>query len=592
MPVPLLDAIFRPFREGQPAVLVSQRSMLDLVVDEDGKVRPLIEAVRREGRQRYGMACVTYALATGVDWESAHVDDERDRRAIEGALRAHRLLDIPQDQNEVVRVIRGIASLSRSNPAGLKWANGDDLRFAFLLLFAEHLTPGHLQNGTQTEAQIVASELAHITAQSLALRSSSNYIIFHGDEGLVDTLVCSALRHVRLRQPDVHEKERFLEAALAIYPKAAIEPHLTRPAVATLTSNTPNRGLESLLRASHRAGRVLTARDFLERKSRDVEQLSEGTLTLLDTEAVEDADLYGRSVSAAQRILARLSRALLDGDRHMPANVLLAGPPGTGKTQLAKRMARDGQAAAYLMNSPKSPYVGQTERLARQQQFLLTQWTPNVALCDEITEAFPLERSDFDGDSGASRAVMAQLLTSLSDESRRGRSLLVATTNCPWRIGAAMRSRFTVIPVLHPLLEDYPGIIAAVARQVSRDADLDAADGRILEAARIYYEKGANPRHVRGSLGSALLLHGHLDADVVRASADDFCGSTDLPSALYADYWAIACCSSRSFLPWAEDPSRYPCPPHLVDVVDVATGAVRQGELRRRIAEMKPHANL
>ena len=86
---------------------------------------------------------------------------------------------------------------------------------------------------------------------------------------------------------------------------------------------------------------------------------------------------------------------------------------------------------------------------------------------DEITEQFPLEQSEgFDGDSGASRAVMGQLLTSLSDESRRGRALLVATTNCPWRIGAAMRSRFTVIPVLHPLEEDFPGILASIAEQV------------------------------------------------------------------------------------------------------------------------------
>ena len=263
--------------------------------------------------------------------------------------------------------------------------------------------------------------------------------------------------------------------------------------VANLTANTPNRGLEALLRASHRGNRRVTARELLAQKAKDVEQLSEGTLELLDTEKVASSSLYGRNIATACSIMQRLSSGLVDGNRHMPANVLLAGPPGTGKTDLTKKTARDGKASAYLMHSPKGPYVGMTERLARQQQMLLGQWTPNVALCDEITEQFPLERSDFDGDSGASRAVMGQLLTSLSDEGRRGRALLIATTNCPWRIGAAMRSRFSVIPVLHPLAEDFPGILKSIAEQVKLGTSLDPQDPQVAEAARILLRERCKP---------------------------------------------------------------------------------------------------
>lgn len=591
-PPAVLDEIFRPYREGQPAVLLSQRSPFDLIADDDGKIRPLIEALRRECRQRYGMVCVTYSMATGVEWVSSSLDSDADRRTVEHALRAHQLLEIPQDQNEVVRVLRGVASLSRTSPAGLKWADGAEMRFAFLLLFGEHLTPGNLQNGTQTDAQLVASELAHVTAQSLALRASSNYIMFHGEEGLIDSLVCGALQHVRLRQPDREEKLRFLSAARTIYTQAVFDESMTADTVASFTANTPNRGLESLLRASHRVGKVITGRDLMRRKSQDVEQLSEGTLTLLDTERVDTVDLVGRNVETARRVLRRLSQGLVEGNANMPCNVLLAGPPGTGKTQLTKLAAREGQAAAYLMNSPKSPYVGQTERLARQQQMLLSQWTPNVALCDEITESFPLERSDFDGDSGASRAVMAQLLTSLSDEGRRGKSLLVATTNCPWRIGAAMRSRFTVIPLLHPLQADFPAIIVAIARQVAPGSTVAADDSRVMQAAGILYAKGANPRHIRAALSNALLLHGRLDEQTALWAAHDFCASTDLSSAIYADYWAIKCCSSRSLLPWAEMAATYPFPPHLVGLVNQETGEVLLDELDRRIEEVRPHANL
>jgi len=587
-----LDEIFRPYREGQPAIFLSNRSLFDLVVDEDGKVRPVIEAIRRECRVRYGMACVSYSLATGTEWLSNYIEDDRDRKTIEKVLQEHHLLNIPQDQNEVVRVIRGVTSLSRMNTEGLKWSNGDDLRFAFVFMFSQHLTPGNLQNGTQTDTQMVASELAHITAQSLALRASGNYIIFHGEEGLIDTLVCSALHHVRLRQPDVEEKKTFLSASVALYTAARFEPGMTPDGVANLTANTPNRGLETLLRASHRGNRAVTAKELLAQKAKDVEQLSEGTLELLDTERVNDSALYGRNIATASRIMERLSCGLIEANPHMPANVLLAGPPGTGKTELTKKTARDGRAAAYLMHSPKGPYVGMTERLARQQQLLLGQWTPNVALCDEITEQFPLERSDFDGDSGASRAVMGQLLTSLSDESRRGKALLIATTNCPWRIGAAMRSRFTIIPVLHPLAEDFPGILTSIAEKVKPGTNLDQHNAQVQEAARLFYEKGANPRHIRASLSIAVVLQGDLQAKSVLFAAHDLCSSTDLASAVYADYWAIRCCSSRSFFPWAPDPSAYPFPKHLVDVVNPVSGEVHDSELNRRIEELRPHANL
>jgi len=588
----LLDEIFTPYREGQPAILLSNRSLFDLVVDGDGKIRPLIEAIRRECRTRYGMVCVSYSLATGTEWLSNYVEDDRDRKTVERLLQEHHLLNIPQDQNEVARVIRGVASLSRMDTCGLKWSNGDDLRFAFILMFSQHLTPGTLQNGTQTDNQLVASELSHITAQSLALRTSGNYIIFHGEESLIDPLVCSALRSIRLKQPDIEEKKSFLSTALQLYTAARFEDGLTADSVANLTANTPNRGLESILRASHRGNRTVTAHELLAQKARDVEHLSEETLQLLDTETVNNSALYGRNIATACRIMERLSAGLLQANPHMPANVLLVGPPGTGKTELTKKTARDGKAAAYLMHPPKSPYVGATERLARQQQMLLSQWTPNVALCDEITEKFPLERSDFDGDSGASRAVMGQLLTSLSDESRRGKALLIATTNCPWRIGAAMRSRFTIIPVLHPLAADFPGIVVSVAKQLMPGVSLDSKDTHIQEAAGLFYDRGANPRHIWSALSTAVVLLGELTPQSVLFAANDFVSETDLASAIYADYWAIKCCSSRSYFPWADASSSYPFPNHLKEVINQETGEVLSAELNRRIEELRPHANL
>jgi hypothetical protein len=518
--------------------------------------------------------------------------DERDRRKIEQALQAHGLLNIPQDQNEVVRVIRGVSSLSRTPTSGLKLSNDADLRFLFLFQFTEHLTPGSLTNGTQTDSQLVAIELAHITAQSLALRSSGNLVIFHGRDGLVDELVATALHEIRVPQPNKEEKVEFLAQVLRLYPESKLEDGLDVPIAATLTTNTPNRSQEGLLRASHRSNQPVTARRLIAQKCHDVEELSERTLTVLDTARVLEVELRGRNIKKPQRVLDYYSAALSRGDASMPANVMLVGPPGVGKTDLALLTARNARVACYQMHSPKHGIVGETERRARLQQTVLHEWAPCVAFADEITELMPMERSNFDGDSGASRAVMAALLTALSDESRRGRSLLLASTNVPERVGAAMRSRFTFIPVLHPLKEDFPHIILAIVRQYHAASEVDVTDPHVVEAARIFHLKGANPRNIRAALSNAWLLHGTLTPETIQFAAEDFCASTDLHSAIYADLWAVFTCSSRYFLPWSEAPADYPFPPHFEGVVDTQTGHVNQAELRKRLKDYQSYANV
>ncbi|OYD87586.1 hypothetical protein CDG77_28525 [Nostoc sp. 'Peltigera membranacea cyanobiont' 213] len=597
-----LQPLHHAIAEGRCAFLLSGRNLRDLDIYFDGKrMGPLLEILRTELRDRYGMVLITYSLAEGVDYDLSSIEKEKDRQTITTVLRSHNLLDIPQDDQEVAHIVRGVAGLCRTPTQGVTWVDGKPMRFCFLLFFGEHLVPQCNHSG-QSNAQIVATELSHITAQSLALRRSGNLLCFHVQEAsLIDSLVRSALYSICLPQPDCHAKQVFVQVAQNIYSQASLQTDLTWENIAFLTSNTPNQGLESLLRASHLTTRPVTARELVAQKSLDVQAISEQTLTVLDTTRISaETTLQGINTCFAKSILQQLAKALAVGNPAMPANVLLVGPPGTGKTEMSMIIAKQAGVAAYQMHSPKTGIVGETERKAELQQRVLREWIPNLAFVDEITEALPLERSEFNGDSGATRAVTAALLTALADESRRGQSLLIATTNCPWRMGAAMRSRFVAIPVLQPLREDYPAIVQAIAQRLSHNhptAFLGGDRGElthpaIVEAAAIFARKGANPRHIRAALSNALLIKEHLTPEAILFSAHDLSITTDTLSAIYSDLWAIKACSSQSFLPWSGNLASYPFPEHLQGLVHLQTSEINQTELDQRIEDLKPHANL
>ena len=490
----------------------------------------------------------------GLDWDASRIDDERDRRTIEQALRAHHLLDVPQDANEVVRVIRGIASLE-PDASGEHGVDRRGNRCAFLPVRLQRAPcPGSLSNGTQTDTQLVAIELAHLTAQSLALRGSGNLLVFHGRDGLMDELAASVLYRVSLPQPDSEEKLRFLEVAGTVYPKAGFDGGLLPEQVAHLTTNTPNRGLESLLRASHRTGRRLTAREL----SAPKEPRRRVAVGPDADRARSRADRRCAPVRGEHRrpltMLLKLASALRRGDPSMPANVLLVGPPGTGKTDLALDDRSRGRSGCLRDAQPETG-LRRTDRDAGAEAAVAPQGVATEhRLYRRITESLPMERSEFDGDSGATRAVMGTLLTALSDETRRGRSLLIATTNTPWRMSAAMRSRFTMLPVLYPLREDLPAIVAhhgglrVGERSIRCERCADHRRQRVVPRER------RKSRHILAALSNALLIHGQLTPDTVYSRRTIYAVQMTVCQRCMPDLWAVRCCSLPDVLPGAPRP--------------------------------------
>jgi len=585
-----IEQVLDLHREGHGAGFMTGRSLYDFDQD-DHKIRPVFELLRRELYAEHKLALITYSLANGLNWFESGIASKADRMTIQSALEGSGLLAVKKNEREVISTLRAITQLLRSKYE-LKWADGNPMHFAVCIEFAEHALPC-AQNGGFSDEQLMVIELIHIFSHSLVLRESGNIFLLHGKIESVDPLAAAGLKEIHLAQPSKSEKLEFVTSAMELYDQAKFEEGLTIEGIAALTADTPNRGIENRIRASHRTGSVITVKEIVEQKNRDVQQMSEGTLMTLDTRRVSGVHLVGRNIETAQRIFQKLGRSLLEGNPATPSSILVPGAPATGKTDLVHTAIINAQCAAYQMVSPKAGVVGETERRSRLQQRVLGDLNPGIVFCDEVTEILPLERGGFDGDSGASKNVSAELLIGLSDESRRGRSLFIGATNRVWAIGAAMLSRFVVLPVISALREDYPAIIVSTARRITTECQIDSNDSTILEAANVFYSKGANPRHIRSALINALLISETrvLDGESVLLAAHDLCSTTDRASSEYADLQAIRYCTSKSFLPWNGDEG-YDFPDYLRGIVDETSGDINESELGRRIRELEPHVNV
>ena len=120
-----------------------------------------------------------------------------------------------------------------------------------------------------------------------------------------------------------------------------------------------------------------------------------------------------------------------------PTGILLWGPPGCGKTLLAKAVANESKANFISVKGPEllNKYVGESERAVRQVFTRARSSIPCVLFFDELDALVP--RRD-DALSEASARVVNTLLTELDGLSAREGIYMIAATNRPDIIDPAM----------------------------------------------------------------------------------------------------------------------------------------------------------
>ena len=121
-----------------------------------------------------------------------------------------------------------------------------------------------------------------------------------------------------------------------------------------------------------------------------------------------------------------------------PHRILLTGPPGTGKTMLARALARESGATFFsvTLSTLEDKYYGESPKILRALFWAAKERSPSVLFFDEIDGLMRKRRED---DQSATYGMKTEFLQRM--DQLEGAVVVIACSNVPGALDPALRRR-------------------------------------------------------------------------------------------------------------------------------------------------------
>lgn len=200
------------------------------------------------------------------------------------------------------------------------------------------------------------------------------------------------------------------------------------------------------------------------------------------SEGIKFADVAGED--EAKENLTEIVNYLHDPTKYkeigasMPKGILLVGPPGTGKTMLAKAVAGEANVPFFSISGSEfvEMFVGMGASKVRDLFSQAKEKAPCIVFIDEIDAIGKKRDGSAIGGNDEREQTLNQLLTEMDGFDSNNGVMILAATNRPESLDPALTrpGRFDRrVPVELPDLEGREAILKVHAKKIKTDANID-----------------------------------------------------------------------------------------------------------------------
>ena len=525
---------------------------------------PLRRTLRLEGDLDDARAARTQVLLTGAGVNDILVD--RDGRALrlQAALQsycAHRELGLV-----VYRFGAGAAALPtlpdgtavplRMPTAGDGPAQAvahilDELRGSpnpsvFAFDFADSVIP--IAPTLSLEVAVLMEHLRALTQDVTRWQQRGMQLLIIDRGGGISPRLAShpGIRTVHLGAPDQRESTLFINKSTSTETRERL--HLD-PGLSVTEAGRLTRGLLNLTVHERRLisspESPLTAAQITDVKSAAIRQLSHDTLELMP-----DRLAFGADVAGLPNVRLHLRDMQLIGQKTV--RVLLSGPPGTGKTLSATAIGSLLQVPVVRFGSVLNQFLGVSESNMDRALHVLRELAPLVLFIDEADQRGLGSRGHSTETHETYQNLRAMLFEFLGDTGADNGISVVATTNVPARLDEAVRSRFTVLPVLLPSGPELAQIMTIHARRSGIPMHVDPIDQMCRHVADGHVLSGRSAPKVltRAWVRAHWAHHDEVTAEDIADALGDHVGDDWTPGAEYSTLTSVLAVDGADAWPW------------------------------------------